>query len=128
MAKQASNAAAPATAPAAPLLGKYAGQYAKAPQVALTAPVNFTYANVPLYPAAPPKGAASVMGVLYAMLAGMPKGSTGGALVAKASAHNWAAHTRAAKYTKHGTVCGQWLAGYVNGLVRHGHATTKLPA
>lgn len=127
MAKQATAPAMPA--PAAPVLhlGKYAAGYSKAPAVATSAAYNFGLANVALYPAVPPKGASSVMGVLYAMLASMPAGTTGGALLAKAQAHNWASHPRS-KYARPGVVCGQWLAGYIAGLVRLKHATTTKPA
>ena len=132
MAKATATATAPqatATAPQAtatapqPALYKYATGYSKAPTVAVAAPYNFALANTPLFVGVAPKGSASVMGVLYAMLAGMPKGSTGGALLAKAQAHNWANHPRS-KYARPGVVCGQWLAGYINGLVRLKHAST----
>ena len=113
---------APVAAPQ-PALYKYATGYSKAPTVAVAAPYNFALANTPLFVGVAPKGSASVMGVLYAMLAGMPKGSTGGALLAKAQAHNWANHPRS-KYARPGVVCGQWLAGYINGLVRLKHAST----
>lgn len=108
-------------------LGKYAKLIAKLaggnPQQ-LTA---FKAGALHLYPQHAPKGAGSVMGVLYALVAANP-GITGAALAALALTVNWHAYGVQAKSLhvagNSGPTTAPWVQGYINGMMRaaHGHA------
>lgn len=133
---------APATtaqvAPApVPVLGKYAGQYAKAPALAHHGVPN-SAANTAMLAAYyytgdhKPANAHSVMGIVAAIVAAAP-GITGAALVAAMQSPTWArllARTKAVRYASNGQLCGAWCAGYIRGAASkaHGHIMATQPA